>query len=177
MTKKAKNVVKVVVLGDGGVGKTTLVYNILGIEKEATITPGLAIESKTITLPNDEVVELVFWDLGGQPQFRFFQKDFMDSTNFFLFVFDLHRYVSFEKLEKEWLPLLEDIKTNNTNIKVLVGNKLDLGQTITDEDILNFVKQHQMEYFPVSAKKGMNVEKLMQYISTKLCNGKAPNYN
>jgi len=158
-------IIKVVVVGDGGVGKTTLIYKLMGNEKLVTMTPGISIENIQLRLSADKIADVVFWDLGGQPQFRFFQKDFFECANIVFLVFDLNRYSSFKKLESEWIPLINETKITDTATLILIGNKIDLGQTINDEEITKFAERYNMRFFKISAKDGTNIKDLMNYVS------------
>lgn len=157
-------VCKIVVAGDGGVGKTTLVYSIVGKEKMVKITPGLEIENFSVSLKKNVEADVVFWDLGGQQQFRFFQEDFLHCANIILLVYDLNRYPSFHRIEKEWLPMVSKETLLTEGVKILVGNKLDLGQSINDTVIDDFVSKHNFASIKVSAKEGINMDKLVDLI-------------
>ena len=159
-----KQTVKVLVAGDGGVGKTTIVYKILGKDQTTKLTPGLSIESLTLALNDNLEAEVVFWDLGGQPQFRFFQEDYIYCANLILFIYDLNRYHSLSNLEKDWIPMLEKNRDFKEASLFLIGNKLDLGQSISDKGIEEFLEKYPMKSIKVSATEGTNIEELYNMI-------------
>lgn len=102
--------------------------------------------------------------MGGQPQFRFFQLDFFECANIVLLVFDLNRYSSFANLKKDWLEMVEKAGILTSSVQILIGNKLDLGQTINDEEILQFADEHNMKFFKISAKEGTNLAELERHL-------------
>ncbi len=155
---------KLIVAGDGGVGKTTLIYRLIGKEKDIEITKGLDFENQLIDLGNNIKSDIIFWDLGGQPKFRFFQSDFFDSANIILFIFDLNRYTSFLNIEKEWVPLVKERKLSNSSIQILIGNKADVEQTIDDTKIQEFVEKMNIPFVKISAKNSTNLNKLKDLI-------------
>jgi len=173
--KCQKNVCKVVVAGDGGVGKTTLVRRLIGRKDATSLTRGLEIESKPFNFNDGTITNIVFWDLGGQPQFRCFQESFFNGAKIILLVFDLNRYTSFHHLQQEWLPIIEKNRCSKLVIEILIGNKVDLGQTIEDELIQQFADQNNLKYLKVSAEKGTNFDHLVNLLLE--VNHNLSNYN
>lgn len=161
---------KIVVAGDGGVGKTTLVRKLIGKTGNTTLTRGVEIENLLINFNNDITVHTVFWDLGGQPHFRFLQESFFMGANIVLLIFDLNRYPSFHHIKEEWMPIIEKNHTFQLSIKILIGNKLDLGQTIEDATIHQFADQNKLPYLKVSAKGSLNLEKLEELLKREIYN-------
>ncbi len=160
---------KVVLAGDGGVGKSTLLYHFLEKEELTTMTRGLSIEKLLIPLGEEKSVECVCWDLGGQPQFRFFLEDFLGGTHFALFVYDLNRYASLLSLENEWIPMFQK-EVPNLLCPLLVGNKADLGQTIPDDEIERIAAKFFMQSIKVSALQGNNLPNLIAIVKEVVIN-------
>jgi len=161
---------KVILAGDGAVGKTTLLNKFLGkTEEEVKITVGLNIQSASYEIEGEREIKsiLVFWDFAGQPQFRFFQQDFAKNPFLVIFVFDLTRYKTLINIEKEWLPMFKNDGKDAIN-KVLVGNKCDLGKTIQEDEIRRICGKYHMKYFEVSAKTNKNVNELYKFIKKQI---------
>ncbi|TXT67636.1 MAG: hypothetical protein BAJALOKI1v1_40039 [Promethearchaeota archaeon] len=155
-----KNTYKVIVSGDGGVGKTTLINQLVNKNQEVKMTPGLNLENLELKLENDIKVDLILWDLGGQPQFRDFQDRFYGDAIIVLLVFDLTRYTSFQNIENEWIPMILKDKDLHDCAKILIGNKVDLEQKIKEEYIQTFKKKHNLPYLTTSAKEAINIDHL-----------------
>jgi len=162
---ESHNTLKLVLAGDGGVGKTTLIYNLIGKKEITEMTKGIDIETFKVNVGDNDSLKIVCWDLGGQPQFRFFLEDFIGGTDIALFVFDLNRYSSLANLEKEWIPLFQrEIPTLQKAF--CIGNKLDLGQTIDDAEISRVADKFMLPLLKISAIKGTNVDQLIKELQT-----------
>ncbi len=167
MKDSQKIISKVIIAGDGAVGKTSIVNSI--IEKhcdDVTMTAGINIECVTYEVGIDnKKLTLSLWDFGGQPQFRFFQGDFLGKTDLVVLVFDLSRYSSFNNLKNDWLQFFKENARNHDYNKILVGNKSDLNSVISVEEIEEFSKEESMDYLAVSAEKGENINVLIEKIT------------
>jgi len=137
------------IVGDGAVGKTTLVQAMLQKtteynhnhsgqkvveDKKVTRTPFMEIESWTYK-------DLVFqcYDLAGQRTPGMHPLDILQSSvlsyiDIYVFVFSIDRYESFENLNN-WLRLmnLDSRFKSNTNGFILIGNKVDLERNVSKE--------------------------------------------
>ena len=150
---------KILLLGDGAVGKTSLVHRFVeGIFNERyKATIGVDIFSKNVSTPNGEV-ELQLWDLSGQAHFSAVRSKFYNKADGALLVFDLTNKKTFENLDS-WL----DETKNGVGSEIpmfILGNKMDLNDllAIQDQDIANYAEQHSWKWAKSSAKTGENVE-------------------
>ncbi len=160
MEKKSISL-KLVLAGDGGVGKTTLIYKLIGRKEMTQMTRGVDIETFKVNVGDDESLKIVCWDLGGQPQFRFFLEDFLGGTDVVLYLFDLNRYSSLANLENEWIPLFQrEIPVMKKAI--LIGNKSDIGQSIDDEEIERVANKFLLPIIKISAIAGTEIEQLIK---------------
>ena len=129
---KKPPVIKVLLGGDGGTGKTTfLLSNQCGMFSEATLTIGVEIFIESQSQENSSSKLLVF-DLGGQERFQFLHDAFTAGTKAIILFYDLHRYTTFQSLRK-WIMFL------NATLRVPVlicGAKSDLVSKDTIEDFL-----------------------------------------
>ncbi len=118
-------IVKVVTLGERGVGKTALVDRFVNDKFENKYKPTIGIDLflKTI-FKDDDQIQLQIWDIGGHDQFRIIRKNYLRGAAGAIFVHDLSRPDTFEKL-KDWRNELVDVI--GTQIPyIIIGNKLDL---------------------------------------------------
>ena len=102
-----KNYFKIVIGGDGGVGKTAFSKRLTGKLKEDEIlemTPGVDFHGLKI---KNNIVNLQFWDLGGQDQFRYFQRDFFGGATIVILLFAVDSFKTFKSLD-HWLSLLPE---------------------------------------------------------------------
>jgi small GTP-binding protein len=162
---------KLVMVGNSGVGKTSLVQyeiqNTFKNESESTIIFNHLYKNYSIF---DKIVRLQIWDLCGQEEYQSSIKSFYKSSLCNIIVFSLDDLESFNMVNS-WI---EDIKNNHNSddyILVLIGNKTDLEKerVISKEKIEEFCKDNQIEnYYEASAKTGENVHEIFKDLVRKL---------
>lgn len=157
------NTLKIVFAGDGAVGKSTMISSLLGKTKEITMTKGISIETLKIDQIGSKEIEAAFWDLAGQKQFRFLIDSLIKGTNIAVFVYDLSRYTSLANLEEDWLPRFVGNQPE-AHSNLLVGNKKDLGQTISDDEIVRVATEYNLTSIKISSMDGDNINSLMDKI-------------
>ncbi len=155
---------KICVLGDGGVGKTSMVlrYCENSFKENYIMTIGSNFSTKSVELPDypEFNVKLQIWDLAGQKHFSFVRPPFYRGATGLIYVYDLTRRSSFSNLA-EWKDEAE--KVIGTKPSVLVGNKLDLAnqgkREVSPQDGEALKGEiGSMRYFEGSAKEGTEVE-------------------
>ena len=147
---------KIILLGDTNVGKTSLIlrYTENLIEKTHLNTIGLELKEKTITY-KDYQISLEIWDTAGQERFRALSRKFFQSVQGILFVVDITSYDSFQNIQR-WM---KDAQTYTKDFKsVLIGNKCDLNRIISNDELKTFAEKKNMPYMETSAKDGTNVD-------------------
>ncbi len=154
-------VFKVIIIGPGAVGKTSLLHRF--VENKFSFRYKLTIGADflaKIIQKNDETIKLQIWDIGGQDRYKFLRPSFFDGANGALIVFDLSRWHTFEELEN-WLSDLHEYAGENIPF-ALLGNKLDLidkkDESYERESAEVFAKKEKTFYIETSAKTGENVE-------------------
>ncbi|MEX2682446.1 MAG: Rab family GTPase [Candidatus Sigynarchaeota archaeon] len=158
---------KVVVGGDGGVGKTTFLHRYCTnvFLADTRLTVGVDFLNKIIPF-GDLVFNFAIWDLGGQEQFRFILKSYVRGAHAGLLFFALDRVQSFMNLG-EWANLLRSEKPDLP--LVLIATKADLEDKemrVPDEEIKAFIKSNGiLAYFRTSSKTGENVSKPVEVLA------------
>ena len=151
--------IKIGLLGDGSVGKTSICNTFTGIEfdNDTMTTVGTAKFEKKITLSNKKIIKLVLWDTAGQERFRSAGFRTIRSVQGIALVFDVINRASFDNIEK-WL---NEIKDNfNKPCLVLLGNKIDIDEDkwkVSQEEIDKFVQEKKITYYPTSAKTNQGI--------------------
>jgi small GTP-binding protein len=149
-------VFKVIVVGDGGCGKTALVVRLTQnlFKEKYEMTIGVDFSVKRLEI-GDSKVKLHVWDTAGQEFFANVRPGHYKGAKGALCVFDLTSLESFDH-SPEWL---EEIKEYAGDIPVLlVGNKSDLPERdVTREEAEAFAQQYNLHYMETSAKTGENV--------------------
>ena len=162
-----KLLAKVVLAGDGGVGKTTLIHRYItnSFIDSTRLTIGAAFHTHEIERDGHNVLVQI-WDLGGQEQFKqmgIFDKYFKGAS-VSVVMFDLTRLNTLESIP-EWA----DLAINASKSKlILVGGKKDLAGDISfDKDSFPelFEKYQFIDYLETSSATGEGVEDVFQAIA------------
>lgn len=169
-------VIKLAVLGDSGVGKTSLINQYIQHSFTADYLPtlGVNIVIKDIKIKRTNTfVRLTLWDIAGQEKYDLTRRLFFQGCEGVLLVYDITRSLTFDNIKYKWLKEFKKF-TDKDCIYILIGNKVDLRDegTITIEDRLNVMSFEKGKKFAgtikasnfieTSAKLGDNVEKAFE---------------
>ena len=174
--------VKVILLGNSGVGKTSLINVCLDVNYRVdsnsnNIPPisGYYIQ-KLIECEGKKYI-LDLWDTAGQEAYLGITKLFFKGSEIIIFVYDISAINSYNDLNK-WIDMTEEI-IDNKHVCAIVGNKNDLylNAEITEEEAKKFAESKNCLFKLVSAKtdpKGFNefLEELVKEYKDKLDNPK-----
>ena len=150
---------KIILIGDVGVGKTSLLERYMDEQFIETRPCTIQADSKikSIKIDNLTSATLTIWDTCGQERFRGMTKLFFKNAQGIILLFDVNNRNSFSNLNM-WL---EDINKNTNKVEVsivLCGNKIDLNREISFEEANNFANNNDLIYCEASCKDGINVE-------------------
>ena len=166
---------KITVIGDGFVGKTSLIRKFTqgDFQEDYIKTIGAQFSEYNEEIEGDRF-ELIFWDIAGQDEFHFLRPAFYKSSLASIIVFSLEENDFGKKSLKHIEKWNKEIKKFCGDIPVILfGNKVDLvdESNINDEKISKFIdKGIYIEYFRTSAKTGQNVKKAFSRIIKELHN-------
>ena len=114
---------KVVLIGESGIGKTSIVSRFTSNTFTSVLmsTPGAGFRKKIIFLQNEnQYIEFEIWDTAGQERYRSLAKVFYKNAAVCILVYDITRKRSFEELKKYWV---QEIKANALpNVSKLLFN-------------------------------------------------------
>ena len=164
---------KVVLIGDAGVGKSSILYNLTNNQfyYNYNMTIGVEYSSKIIT-QDAKYIKLQIWDTAGQEVFKSITKSYYRDNSVIIIVYDTTDYKSFLNVEN-WLNDIKEFA--NESLIYLVGNKIDMwrGRKITFEEGNKFAKKHNLNFMEISAKNREGkelfddiIKKLTQKIDT-----------
>ena len=122
----ANVVLKTILAGEGGVGKTSLVRSFMKhkFTGDYKITIGVDVTSRSMQVNKDKVTFSVN-DIAGQARFEAIKDVFFRGAHLSLLVFDLTRKDTLTSLRKQWVePMIE--ASQNEIHSIIVGNKADL---------------------------------------------------
>lgn len=163
---------KIVLLGDGAVGKTSLVRRFVfnAFSDEYIVTIGANFKKKTIEYPKLDIqLDLMIGDLIGQQGFENTQKFNMRGSSGAFIVCDLTRKDTLKSLDRYWIPLLKDVLGSVPPI-IFLANKLDLVSPDSEElkffrkGLIELCEKYDARYYLTSAKTGENVENAFREI-------------
>ncbi|MFX1295011.1 MAG: GTP-binding protein [Promethearchaeota archaeon] len=167
MDEDKKYVFKIVVIGNGAVGKTSLIARFAEKMFKAEYKPtlGVNIIIKEFNLDGNQI-KLTVWDIAGQARWRDVRNVYYRGSNGSIIVYDVTRPGSFDAIPSWYSDLTKFSKDKNIP-RILLANKIDLTdiRKISTEDGEKMAKQLNAPYFETSAKDGTQVEDAFQKIS------------
>ena len=123
-----KNVIKIILLGESGVGKTCLIQSYLGNQIKETVS-NVNFESYNKPIIRDNIIyNIHLWDTAGQERFRSISKIFIKDSQIVVFVYDITSKNSFKELPF-WVKYAKDLLGKDV-VFGLIGNKVDLFDSI-----------------------------------------------
>jgi small GTP-binding protein len=162
---------KVILTGDYQVGKTSLIRRFVknAFKRDYISTIGVQISKKTINLTDENIMNFIIWDIGGQSfQMAPYRARFYSGANAALIVVDRTRPDHLKSVEK-WYNDIKSSIPKNIPI-VIVGNKSDLSDeiVISKEEIRDISKKFGFHYILTSAKTGEHVNDAFLYIAYRV---------
>ncbi|XP_037317507.2 ras-related protein Rab-9A-like [Pungitius pungitius] len=153
---------KVILLGDGGVGKSSLMNRYVTSKFDSHLFHTIGVEFLNKELEVDgRRVTLQIWDTAGQERFRSLRTPFYRGSDCCLLTFSLDDGQSFSNLSnwKKEFAYYADVKDPDRFPFVVLGNKLDVPERqVSGEDARQWCRENGgLPYFETSAKEATNV--------------------
>jgi len=164
---------KITVIGDGGVGKTSLIQKFTNdtFTKDYIKTIGAQFSVFDKEIKGDKV-KLLFWDIAGQDDFNFLRPAFFKDSRAAIVVYSLEENELGEDSFEHISNWVQDIYSYCGEIPVIIfANKVDLinEQNLNTSKIAELVKNNNfLGYFITSAKTGEGVIEAFNTIINKL---------
>ena len=161
-----KYILKVCLLGDGAVGKTSLIrrYVFDAFDDKYLVSFGTKVSKKMVNV-DDAEVDLMIWDILGQRTNESLHAAYYRGAAGALAVCDFTRPSTMDSLSS-WLASFRAV-VGDTPI-IILANKADLDKQFTEDDLKAFGKSAGCDVLETSAKTGHNVEAAFSAISRKL---------
>ncbi|XP_009870871.1 PREDICTED: ras-related protein Rab-7a isoform X1 [Apaloderma vittatum] len=170
MTSRKKVLLKVIILGDSGVGKTSLMNQYVNkkFSNQYKATIGADFLTKEVMV-DDRLVTMQIWDTAGQERFQSLGVAFYRGADCCVLVFDVTAPNTFKTLDS-WRDefLIQASPRDPENFPfVVLGNKIDLEnrQVTTKRAQAWCYSKNNIPYFETSAKEAINVEQAFQTIA------------
>ncbi|KAL0081450.1 small GTPase superfamily [Phycomyces blakesleeanus] len=172
MSDRKKVLLKVIILGDSGVGKTSLMNQYVNkkFSSQYKATIGADFLTKEV-LVDDKLVTMQIWDTAGQERFQSLGVAFYRGADCCVLVYDVNNNKSYESLGQwhdEFLVQASPRDPENFPFVVL-GNKVDMDESkrmVSQKRAMAFCQaKGNIPYFETSAKEAINVEQAFQTIA------------
>jgi Ras-related protein Rab-1A len=162
-------------MGEGTVGKTTLKHHFLTGSFTENIMATIGADFATHNIQVDDYdVTIVIWDIAGQESYSFMRETFYNHSEGALLLYDVTNKESFQKLESNWLVVVEEAIQHKIPI-ILCANKVDLrsNRVVSKKEGEKFTsnmkkKGWDITYLETSAKKGQNVNQSFETLTKKI---------
>ena len=168
---------KCIIVGESGVGKTSLLHRITKQVFIVNQSPTIGIDFGTIhtkvyecntfatnkddieldnvekenIVQNDKVIKLQIWDCAGQVRFRSIVQSYFRQAQVVFFVYDINDNDSFIHL-RSWIDTFNEQIGKDNYIGCIIGNKCDLDSQTDLSDVEQFCEDNQLECYFMSAK-------------------------
>ncbi|KAF7639211.1 hypothetical protein Mgra_00001441 [Meloidogyne graminicola] len=160
---------KVVLLGEGAVGKTSLMlrYTENKFVNDHISTVQAAFANKHLIVDNERV-ELAIWDTAGQERFHALGPIYYRDSHGALLVYDITDRHSFDRVKK-WVEELLQMLGDSVTLFV-VGNKVDLeaSRVISRDEAMSYASSINTQFFECSAKTNECVDEIFDAIATAI---------
>ena len=168
MSDNAENEIKVILVGESGTGKTSLINATMGLkfQEHLETTASNNFSSKKIAINNKEYV-LNLWDTIGQEKFRSLTKIFIKDSKIVLLVYDITVLKTFKELDY-WYKIIHDI-LGDEPVLGICGNKQDLisQEQVKEEDAKKYAEEKNLPFKLTSAKNPFSFNKFLEEMVKK----------
>lgn len=172
MSGRKKTFLKVIILGDSGVGKTSLMQQFVNgkFSQQYKATIGADFLTKELSI-DERNVTMQIWDTAGQERFQSLGVAFYRGADCCVLVYDVTNVKSFEAVSawRDEFLVQANIKDPESFPFVVIGNKIDVDENkrlISNKKLTNLCTSlGDLPYFETSAKELVNVEQLFDVVA------------
>lgn len=158
-TKRFDMQIKLLILGDSGVGKTCLLLRYVNDMYSPSFMTTIGIDFKTKYMNyNGQCIKLQIWDTAGQERFRTITNSYFKGSQGILLVFDITDRPTFSSIRR-WIDQIKEHTEPSSIINIiLIGNKCDLQRRqVSHEEGEALAKEFDIQYIETSCKMDINV--------------------
>lgn len=157
---------KLVLVGDGGTGKTTFVKRHLTGEFEKKYVATLGVEVHPLVFyTNYGAIRFDVWDTAGQEKFGGLRDGYYIGGHCAIIFFDVTSRVTYKNVpnwHRDLVRVLENVPI------VLCGNKVDIKDRKVKAKQITFHRKKNLQYYDISAKSNYNFEKPFLWLARKI---------
>lgn len=153
---------KIVILGDGGVGKSNIIIKFLNNRFISYYDMTIEDRYKKILMLDDEIYNLDIIDTAGQEEYTSMRYQYITYGNYFVLVYSVDSNRTFENIDTYIQQILEVKDGKKDTSIILVGNKIDLNERreVSTEDGQLKAEKYNIPFIESSAKTGENIDNI-----------------
>ena len=169
MSQEYDFLMKLILVGDSGVGKTNILSKYLknNFDPDSKATVGVEFGTKNIEIDNKKI-KVQIWDTAGQERYKSITSTYYKGAKGAFIVYDITRKSTFDNIDK-WIG---DLKNNGDEnmIVYLVGNKSDLNdmREVRKDEAMTKSEKYNIAFSETSALYGDNIHKIFQDLMEKV---------
>ena len=151
---KTEDEIKVILLGEAGVGKTNLIRVFFGFDFKFEVISSNSSDCFEGNLKyNEKSYKYYIWDTVGQEKYRAINKIFFRDAKIILIVYSIIDKRSFDEVDF-WINYVKENIKDNIYLIGLIGNKIDLfeQQIVMDEEGKELAEKYGIDFILTSAK-------------------------
>ena len=156
-----RTVLPLMLLGDGQVGKTSLILRLTGNEFNDSQLTTVGKESYMYQVKlHDYDLKMKIWDTAGQERFKSMSVQVIKNSDAVILVYAINDLNSFKALD-QWLSKLNETVDITKKPIIIVGNKCDVPdeeRKVTYEEGKNYAESKGYHFYETSAKTGHNIK-------------------
>lgn len=171
---KGPDTVKVVLIGESGVGKTSIISRFINdtFDHNVVTSLGASYISKTLNFQEQQrSIKFDIWDTAGQEKYRSLAKVFYKDAMIIIFVYDITSKSSFDEIKNFWYKQIKD-NILCPPIYAVAANKSDLyeSEKVDEKEAKEFADQIGAIYKATSALSNNGIDTLFNFLGKKYLN-------
>ena len=162
---------KVILVGDSGVGKTSIINRYLDkYDPNEKTTIGASFSSK-IRMIDGYKISFDIWDTAGEERFRSVNSIFYKEAYVCLIVYDVTNKMTFQNIKNYWYNSVKE-NANKAITFGIAGNKIDLysKEEVDEKEVKDYCKEINALFFKTSAKENTFIDAIFTGLGKKFVN-------
>ena len=160
---------KILLIGNSGVGKSSLLLRFADDTFTDNFMPTIGVDFKIRTLEVDgKTIKLQIWDTAGQERFKTITSSYYKGAHGIIVVYDITDKESFKNIDT-WMNEVEKHASDNVS-RILVGNKSDMEESrqVSTDEGKELADQYNIRFMETSAKESANVEEAFTLMTKEI---------